>query len=142
MDYIKIDFDEIILEGSSKDRIHDTLHYILHHFTNGMEIESINEKINYGNVLILLTATGYADEDVNSIILQTGNDIGMFLTDLVEDGKRQKEIRRDFSTKNIVESLYLMYMGIQGFWLAFPNEDIGLLFEKNFDMTWQAIEWQ
>ena len=142
VDYIKIDFDDIILEGSSKDRIHDTLHYILHHFTNGMEIESINEKINYGNVLILLTATGYADEDVNSIILQTGNDIGMFLTDLVEDGKRQKEIRQDFSTKNIVESLYLMYMGIQGFWLAFPNEDIDLLFEKNFDMTWQAIEWQ
>lgn len=140
--YIKIDFDKIPLEGSSKDKIHDALLYILHHFTNGVEIESINEKINYGTVLILLTATGYAEDKVNRIILQTGNDIGIFLTDLVEDGKRQNEIRKDFSTENIVESLYIMYMGIQGIWLTFPNEDIDLMFEKNFDMTWQAIECQ
>ena len=140
IDYIKIDFDKIPLEGSSKERIHDALLYILHHFTEGVEIESINEKINYGTVLILLTATGYADDDVNKIILQTGNDIGTFLTDLVEDGKRKNEIRQDFSTKNIAESLYIMYMGIQGIWLAFPNEDIDSMFEKNFDLTWQAIE--
>ena len=140
--YIKIDFDKIPLEGSSKDKIHDALLYILHHFTNGVEIESINEKINYGTVLILLTATGYAEDKVDRIILQTGNDIGIFLTDLVEDGKRQNEIRKDFSTENIVESLYIMYMGIQGIWLTFPNEDIDLMFEKNFDMTWQAIECQ
>ena len=140
--YIKIDFDKIPLEGSSKDKIHDALLYILHHFTNGVEIESINEKINYGTVLILLTATGYAEDKVDRIILQTGNDIGIFLTDLVEDGKMQNEIRKDFSTKNIAESLYIMYMGIQGIWLTFPNEDIDLMFEKNFDMTWQAIECQ
>ena len=142
IDYIKIDFEKIPLEGSSKERIHDALLYILHHFTNGVEIESINEKINYGNVLILLTATGYSDDDVNRIILQTGKDIGTFLTDLVEDGKMQNEIRQDFSTKNIVESLYIMYMGIQCIWLDFPNADIDLMFEKNFDMTWQAIEYQ
>ena len=142
IDYIKIDFDKIPLEGSTKERIHDALLYILHHFTNGVEIESIHEKINYGTVLILLTATGYSDDEVNRIILQTGNDIGKFLTDLVEDGKRQNEIRKDFSTESIAESLYVMYMGIQGVWLAFPNEDIDLIFEKNFEMTWQAIECQ
>ena len=142
IDYIKIDFDKIPLEGSTKERIHDALLYILHHFTNGVEIESINEKINYGTVLILLTATGYAEDEVNRVILQTGNDIGKFLTDLVEDGKRQNEIRKDFSTESIAESLYVMYMGIQGIWLAFPDEDIDLLFETNFDMTWQAIECQ
>ena len=107
-----------------------------------MEIESIHEKINYGDVLILLTATGYAEDEVNRIILQLGNDIGTFLTDLVEDGKRQNEIRKDFSTKSIAESLYIMYMGTQGFWLLFPNEDIDLMFEKNFDLAWQAIECQ
>ena len=142
IDYIKIDFDKISLEGSSKDRIHDALLYILHHFINGVEIESINEKINYGTVLILLTATGYAEDEVNRIILQTGKDIGKFLTDLVEDGKRQNEIRKDFSTESIAESLYVMYMGIQGVWLAFPNDDIDSLFEENFDMAWQAIECQ
>ena len=142
IDYIKIDFDKIPLEGSTKERIHDALLYILHHFTNGMEIESIHEKINYGDVLILLTATGYAEDEVNRIILQLGNDIGTFLTDLVEDGKRQNEIRKDFSTKSIAESLYIMYMGTQGFWLLFPNEDIDLMFEKNFDLAWQAIECQ
>ena len=142
IDYIKIDFDKIPLEGSSKDRIHDALLYILHHFINGVEIESIHEKINYGNVLILLTATGYSEDEVKRIIFQTGNDIGIFLSELVEDGKRKNEIRKDFSTESIAESLYIMYMGIQGIWLAFPNEDIDFLFEKNFDMTWQAIECQ
>ena len=142
IDYIKIDFDKIPLEGSSRDRIHDALLYILHHFINGVEIESINEKINYGTVLILLTATGYSEDEVNRIILQTGNDIGIFLSELVEDGKRKNEIRKDFSTESIAESFYVMYMGIQGIWLAFPNEDIDSMFEKNFEMTWQAIECQ
>ena len=142
VDYMKIDFDKIPLEGSSKERIHDGLLYILHHFTDGVEIESVNEKINYGTVLILLTSTGYADDEVIRTVSQTGNDIGIFLTDLVEDGKRQNEIRKDFSTENIAESLYIMYMGIQCIWLDFPNEDIDLIFEKNFEMAWQAIEYQ
>ena len=142
VDYIKIDFDKIILEGSTKDKIHDTLLYILHHYINGIEIESINEKINYNSVILLLTSTGYAHDEVNGMILQTGNDIKLFLTDIVEDGKRKNEIRQDFSTKNIVESLFIMYMGIQYFWLTFANDNIDLTFEKNFDITWQAIECQ
>ena len=142
VDYMKIDFDKIPLEGSSKEKIHDGLLYILHHFTDGVEIESVNEKINYGTVLLLLTSTGYADDEVIRTVSQTGNDIGIFLTDLVEDGKRQNEIRKDFSTENIAESLYIKYMGIQCIWLDFPNEDIDLIFEKNFEMAWQAIEYQ
>ena len=142
VDYIKIDFDKILLEGSSKDRIHDALFYILYHYINGVEIESINEKINYNSVILLLTSVGYSHERVNQIISQTGNDVKMFLTDLVEEGKRQNEIRQDFSTENIVESLYILYMGIQYYWLVFPDYDVDLMFEKNFDMTWQAIECQ
>ena len=99
IDYVKIDFDKIPLEGSSKDKIHDALLYILHHFINGVEIESINESINYGTVLILLTATGYAHDEVNEIILQTGNDIGKFLTDLVEDGKGKMKSEKTFHPK-------------------------------------------
>ena len=140
VDYIKIDFEKIILEGSSKDRIHDTLIYILHHFINGVEIKSINEKINYRDVILLLTATGYAEDEVSSIISQTGNDIKIFLTKLVEDGKRQNEIRQDFSTENIVESLVMMFMGIQYSWLIFANENVDFMFEKNFEMTWQTIK--
>lgn len=142
VDYIKIDFDKILLEGSSRQKIHDTLLYILHHFINGVEIESINEKINYRSVMYLLTATGYAEEDVSNIVSQTGKDIRIFLTGLVEDGKRQNEIRQDFTTKNIVESLFTTYMGIQSFWLTFATDNIDVMFEKNFDITWQAIESQ
>ena len=140
VDYIKIDFDKVILEGSSRDRIHDALFYILHHFIDGVEIESINEKINYGDVILLLTSIGYADDDVNSIISQTEKDIKKFLTAFVEEGKKQNEIRQDFSTKKIVNSLYIMYMGIQYFWLTFADEDMDLIFEKNFELTWQAIK--
>ena len=142
VDYIKVDFDKIILEGSSKDRIHDTLCHVLHHYINGVEIESIDKKINYASVVLLLTGIGYANDDVNSIVSQTGNDVRKFLTGLVEDGKRQNEISNDFTTKDIVESLYIMYMGTQYFWLNFPNDDIDLIFERNFEMTWQAIECQ
>ena len=35
-----------------------------------------------------------------------------------------------------------MYMGIQNFWLTFANDNTDLTFEKNFDITWQAIECQ
>lgn len=142
VDYIKIDFDKIILEGSSKDKIHDTLLYFLHHFIKGVEIENIDEKINYGDVLFLLTATGYLNDEVTQIILQTGNDMRIFITELVEDGKMKNEISQDFSTKNIVDSLYLMYIGIQYYWLGCANDDYDIIFEKNFDMTWQTIECQ
>ena len=142
VDYVKIDFDKIVLEGSSRDRIHDTLRYILHHFIDGVEIENISEKINYRDVILLLTATGYAEDEVNGIVLQTGKDIKIFLTGLVEEGKSQNEIRQDFSTENIVESLVILFMGIQYEWLIFANDNTDFIFEKNFDMTWQAIKFQ
>ena len=140
VDYIKIDFDKIILEGSSKNRIHDALFYILNHYITGVEIESINEKINYNSVILLLTPKGYAYEGINGIISQLETDIKMFLADIVEDGKRKNEIRQDISTEDIAESFHVLYMGIQYYWLVFPNEDIDSMFEKNFEMTWQAIE--
>ena len=142
IDYVKIDFDKIILEGSLRDRIHDALLYILNHFINGVEIESINEKINYRDVILLLTATGYAEDEVITIIAQTGKDIRIFLTDLVKKGKSQNEIRQDIPTEKIVETLVIMFMGIQYSWLIFANDDIDFIFEKNFDITWQAIECQ
>ena len=142
VDYVKIDFDKIVLEGSSKNRIHDALLYILRHFIDGVEIETINEKINYNDVILLLTATGYAEDEVNGIVSQTGRDIRLFLTGLVEDGKMKNEIRQDFSTENIVESLVILFMGIQYEWLIFANDDTDFLFEKDFDRTWQAIECQ
>ena len=142
VDYIKIDFNKIIIEGTSRDRIHDALFYILHHFIKGVKLESINEKINYRDIILLLTATGYAEDDVSCIISQTGKDIRKFLTELVEDGKRKNEIRQDFSTENIAESLFIMYMGIQDLWLLITDDDIDLIFEKNFDMTWKVIEYR
>ena len=141
VDYIKIDFDKIILKGSSKDRIHDALFHILNHYMNGVEIESINEKINYNSVILLLTPKGYAYEGIIPMISQIENDIKMFLADIVDEGKRQNEIRHDFLTENIVESLHGLYMGIQYFWLVFPDEDIDSMFEKNFELTWQAIKY-
>ena len=142
IDYIKINFDEIILEGSSKKKIHDTLLYMLHHFIEGVKIESINEKINYNSVLYLLTSTGYFEDELSNIILQTGKDIKIFLTNLVEEGKKQNEIRDDFSTEKITQTLLTMYMGIQSFWLTFANDNTDIMFEKNFDITWKTIKCQ
>jgi len=142
IDYIKINFDEIILEGSSKKKIHDTLLYMLHHFIEGVKIESINEKINYNSVLYLLTSTGYFEDELSNILLQTGKDIKIFLTNLVEEGKKQNEIRDDFSTEKITQTLLTMYMGIQSFWVTFANDNTDIMFEKNFDITWKTIKCQ
>ena len=142
VDYIKVDFDNLNLEGSAKDRIHDTLLYILHQFIDGGEFENTHEKINYNSVVLLLTSIGYAHDDVNRGISQMGNDTRKFLTGIIDEGKRQNEIRKDFTTENIVESLYTMYMGVQYFWLTFANDDIYSIFEKNFEMAWQAIKYQ
>ena len=119
VDYIKIDFDKLTLEGSSRDRIHDALAYILDHYIKGVEIESINEKINYNSVILLLTPKGYAYEGINRLISQVEKDIKMFLTGIVEDGKRKNEIRQDLATEDIVDSLHILYMGIQYYWLVF-----------------------
>ena len=51
---------------------------ILHHFINGVEIESIDEKINYREVILLLTTISYAEDNVNSIVSQTKKDIKLF----------------------------------------------------------------
>ena len=142
VDYIKIDFDKINLEGSSKEKIHDLILYILHHFINGVEIESIDEKINYREVILLLTTISYAEDNINIIVSQTKKDIKLLLTTFVEEGKMQNEIKKDFSTKDIVESLYNMYMGVQYFWITLAVEDIDLIFEKNFNLTWQSIEYE
>lgn len=75
-----------------------------------MEIESINEKNR--DAILLLTATGYAEDEISNMISQTGKDIKIFLTDIVEEGKMQNEIIHDFSTENIVESLVILFMGI------------------------------
>ena len=142
VDYIKIDFDKINLEGSSKEKIHDLILYILNHFLNGVEIESINEKINYRDVILLLTTMSYAEYNANDVVLQTEKDIKLFLTNLVEESKMQNEIRKDISTKDIVKSLYNMYMGVQYFWIILAVDDIDLIFEKNFNLTWQSIEYK
>ena len=142
IDYIKIDFNKIPLEGSSKEKIHDALLYILHHFTEGVEIESISEKINYSHVILLLTGTGYAVDDVKSIISQTGKDIKIFLRDLVEEGKSQNEIRGDFTTDTIVETLVIMYLGIQNLWLTFERDNTDFIFEKHFDTAWQTLKYK
>ena len=136
LNYAKFDMNKLRqINGNTKDKIHNALFYILHHFINGVEIESINEKINYREVILLLTSTGYSEDKVDYIVSQTGKDITLFLTDLVEDGKKKNEIRHDFLTENIVESLFIMYMGIQELWLLFICDDIDSIFEKNFNMT-------
>ena len=55
------------------------------------KLKASMKKINYADVILLLTATGYAEDEVNHIVSQTGKDIRIFLTDLVEEGKRQNE---------------------------------------------------
>ena len=43
---------------------------------------------------------------------------------------------------NEVMKVFTMYMGIQSFWLTFAIDNADVMFEKNFDITWQAIEYQ
>ena len=104
----------------------------------GIEIETIDE-IDYRIILLVLTAKGFAYENIQEFIQNTLKEFKEFLTEIIKEGQKNREIRQDFSTEDIAESLIITYWGIQYKWEIYLIDDMISTFEDNFNLQWEKI---
>ena len=143
INYLKFDMDKLRqIKGNAKEKIHDVMAEIFKQKQAGIKIEIIEDEIDYRIILMILTPNGFSYE--NSVELCQGilKELENLFTKIVEEGQKNSEIRQDLSTEDIVESLTLMYIGIQYIWEIYWIDDMIQAFEENFDLQWEKIKFR
>ena len=143
INYIKFDMDKLSqIRGNAKEKIHDVMVEIFKQKQSGIEIETIEDEIDYRAILMILTPNGYSYE--NSIEFYHGilKELEEFFAEIVEEGQKNSEIRQDLSTEDIVESLIIRYLGIQYKWEIYWIDDMIQAFEDNFELEWEKIKFR
>jgi AcrR family transcriptional regulator len=142
MNYYRFNIDKLRqINGNAKEKIHDVMAEIFRQKETGIKIESIDGDIDYRSLLLVLTGEVFAYEnyaELSHCILKEFKD---FFTEIIEEGQKNREIRQDLSTEDIVESLIIMYMGIQYKWEVYLIDDMIQDFEDNFDLEWEKIKF-
>ena len=142
LNYYKFDIDKLTqIKGNAKEKIHDVMAEILKEKETGIEIESIDE-IDYRIILSILTAKGYVHENTIESFQSALKELKEFFTEIIGEGRKNKEIRQDFSAEDIVDSLIIMYWGIQYKWEIYLIDDMVSVFEDNFNLQWEKIRFQ
>lgn len=143
INYYKLNFDKLRqIKGNAKEKIHNVLAEIFKQKETGINIESIDEEMDYRSILLVLSGNGFSYEktgELSQIIIKESRE---FLTKIVKEGQENREIRQDFSPDDIVESLIIMYMGIQYRWEVYLIEDMIPTFEDNFNLEWEKIRFR
>lgn len=143
IDYTKFNIEEFRkIKGNAKEKIHDSMAEIFRQKQNGIEIESIDDEIDYRDILRILTANGFAYENSQEFLQGILKELKTFFAEIIEEGQKNREIRQDFPTEDIVESLIIMYMGIQYRWEIYLIDDMISTFEDNFDLEWEKIRFK
>ena len=143
LNFYKFNIDELRqINGNSKEKIHDVMVEIFKEKQSGIKIESIDEEIDYRIILAILTAKGFVHENFQKLLQSLLNELTEFFTEIVEEGQKNRQIRQDYSTEDIVESLIIMYMGIAYKWEAYIIDDMISVFEDNFDLQWEKIRFR
>ncbi|MBQ6099741.1 MAG: TetR/AcrR family transcriptional regulator [Methanobrevibacter sp.] len=143
LNYYKFNIDELRqIKGNAKEKIHDVMAEIFKEKQTGIEIESIDDEIDYRIILAILTAKGFVHENFQRLVQSLLNELKELFTEIVEEGQKNRQIRQDFSTEDIVESLIIMYMGIAYKWEAYIIDDMISVFEDNFDLQWEKIRFR
>ena len=143
INYLKFDMDKLRqIKGNAKEKIHDVMAEIFKQKQAGIKIETIEDEIDYRIILMILTPNGFSYG--NSVELCQGilKELENLFTKIVEEGQKNSEIRQDLSTEDIVESLTLMYIGIQYIWEIYWIDDMIQAFEENFDLQWEKIKFR
>ena len=142
LNYYKFDIDKLArIKGNAKEKIHDAMVEIFKQQQTGIEIESIDE-IDYRIILAILTAKGFVHENFQRLLQSLLNELKEFFTEIVEEGQKNRQIRQDFSTEDIVASLINMYMGIAYKWESYIIDDMVSVFKDNFDLQWEKIRFR
>lgn len=143
LNFYKFNIDELRqIKGNAKEKIHDVMAEIFKQKETGIEIESIEDEIDYRIILAILTAKGFVHENFQELCQSILNELKEFFTEIIEEGQKNGEIRQDFSTEDIVESLIIMYMGIAYEWETYLIDDMVSTFEDNFNLQWEKIRFR
>lgn len=141
INYIKFDIDNLMqIKGNAKEKIHDIMVEILKQKETGIKIESIDYEIDYREILLILTAKGFTYENSLEHYQITLNELKDFLTQIIEEGQKNKQIRQDFKTEDITYLLITMYMGIQYKWEIYLIDDMISTFENIYEIEWEMIK--
>ena len=143
LNFYKFNIDELRqIKGNAKEKIHDVMAEIFKQKQPGIVIESIDDEIDYRTILAILTAKGFVHENFQELCQSLLNELKEFFAEIVEEGQKSRQIRQDFSTEDIVESLIIMYMGIAYKWESYIIDDMVSVFEDNFDLQWEKIRFR
>ena len=143
VDYYKIDIDKLReIRGNAKEKIHDAMVELFKQRETGIKLESIDEEIDYRSILLVLSGDGFAYENSGELDQSILKDLMEFFTEIVEGGQKNREIRQDFSTEDIAESLIIMHVGIQYKWEVYLIDDMISAFENNFNFEWEKIRFR
>jgi AcrR family transcriptional regulator len=143
INYIKFDMDELRrIKGNAKEKIHDVMTEIFKQNQRGIKIKTIEDEIDYRLILLILTPNAFTYESSIEHYYGVLKDLKDFFAEIVEEGQKNREIRQDLSTEDIVMSLIIMYMGIQYKWEVYWIDDMISTFENNFDLEWEKIRFR
>ena len=143
INFYKFDFDRPRqIKGNAKEKIYDAIAEIFKQKETGIEIESFGDEIDYREILLVLTANGSTYENYDELTQTLIKDLREFLTEIIMQGQKNREIRQDFTAEDIAESLIIMYMGIQYKWEVYLIDDMISDFEDNFNLEWEKIRFR
>ena len=143
INFYKFDFDRLRqIKGNAKEKIYDAIAEIFKQKETGIEIESFGDEIDYREILLVLTANGPTYENYDELTQTLIKDLREFLTEIIMQGQKNREIRQDLTAEDIAESLIIMYMGIQYKWEVYLIDDMISDFEDNFNLEWEKIRFR
>ena len=143
INYYKFDIDKLRqIKGNAKEKIHDIMTEIIKQKETGIQIESADDEIDYRAILFILTAKGFVYENTVESVKRFLKELGEFFTEIIKEGQKNRQIRQDVSTEDIVESLIFMYWGIQYKWEMYLIDDMISAFEDSFDLEWEKIRFR
>ena len=141
--YYKFNMDKLrAIRGNAKEKLHDVMAEIFTQKQTGIKIETIEDEIDYRIILAILTSKGFVHENFQELCESLLNELKEFFTEIVEEGQKNRQIRQDYSTEDIVDSLINMHMGIAYKWEAYIIDDMVSVFEDNFDLQWEKIRFR
>ncbi|MBO6123493.1 MAG: TetR/AcrR family transcriptional regulator [Methanobrevibacter sp.] len=143
INYVKLDLDKLMLiKGNAKEKIHDVMTEIFKQYQSRIIIKTTEDEIDYRTILFILTPiiTRYENswECYHGIIKEL-NDI---LTEIVEEGQKNRQIRQDISSEDIAGSLIILFTGIEYKWELYFIDDMVSEFENQFKLEWEKIKFR
>ncbi len=141
--YYEFNIDKLRqINGNAKEKIHDVMVEIFKQKETGIKIEAIDDEIDYRAILSILTAKGYVHENTVEAVQSALKELREFFTEIIKEGQKNREIRQDFSTEDIVWSLIFMYWGIQYKWEMYLSDDMISTFGDIFNLEWEKIRFR